>query len=165
MSCTRRVTVFLLLAGVLAGAQPAMAQADAVTAELDTFWAGVVRSVTEWSIPAQKATYHPDAVGVTGTTSSYKTYRIWADFAAKEAASGSQDAPGKRRVLEFRFSSRVHDATTAHEVGLYHYWEDGAEHYYGKVDSYLVKKDGHWRILVEIQYEPAVAKADWDALR
>jgi hypothetical protein len=30
---------------------------------------------------------------------------------------------------------------------------------------YLVKKDGRWLILVEIQRGPAATKAEWDALR
>ena len=160
-----RATVLMLLACVLVGVQQAMAQADSVTAELDAFWASVVRSVVDWSLPAQKATYHPDAIGVSGTAASYTTGSIWAEYAKREADSSAVEAPNRRRILEFRFSLRVHDASTAHEVGLYHFWAEGGEHYYGTVDSYLVKKDGQWRILVEIQFEPAVTKAAWDALR
>lgn len=165
ISSTPRATVLMLLACVLVGVQPAMAQADSVTAELDAFWASVVKSVVDWSLPAQKATYHPDAIGVSGTAASYTTGSIWAGYAKREADSSAVEAPNRRRILEFRFSSRVHDAITAHEVGLYHFWAEGREHYYGTVDSYLVKKDGQWRILVEIQFEPAVTKAAWDALR
>lgn len=142
-----------------------MGQTDSVTVELDTFWAGVARSVTEWSIPAQKATYHPDAIGVKGTAGSDSTYLIWALYAAQEADSASRSAPQKQRVLEFRFSSRVHDGNTAHEVGLYHFWAEGRPHYYGTVDSYLVKKDGRWLILLERQLLPAATKVDWDALQ
>ena len=43
---------------------PAPAQTESTVAELDEFWRGVSRSVTEWSIDAQKATYHPDAISV-----------------------------------------------------------------------------------------------------
>jgi hypothetical protein len=143
---------------------PAIAQTESIVAELDAFWAGVVKSVVEWSLPAQKATYHPDAVGMYGTADSYTTSSIWAGFAKREADTSAVEALDRRRILEFRFSSRVHDASTAHEVGLYHFWAEGREHYYGTVDSYLVKKDGRWLILVEIQLEPPMTKADWDAL-
>ncbi|MEQ8331034.1 MAG: hypothetical protein RH859_11295 [Longimicrobiales bacterium] len=153
-----------LLLCCLSAPRPATAQTESIVAELDAFWAGVVQSVVEWSIPAQKATYHPDAVGVYGTADSYTTSSIWAGFAKREADTSAAEAPDRRRTLEFRFSSRVHDASTAHEVGLYHFWAEGGEHYYGTVDSYLVKKDGRWLILVEIQFEPPVTKADWDAL-
>jgi hypothetical protein len=161
----QRASLTVALICGFAGPQTAMGQTDSVVAELDAFWAGVVKSVTQWSIPAQKATYHPDAVGAYGTAGSYTTRLIWADFAAREADSASTEDPRRQRILEFRFSSRVHDASTAHEVGLYHFWAEGRDHYYGTVDSYLVKKDGRWVILVEIQFEPPVTKADWDALQ
>ena len=163
MPCNQRAAVIVLLGCLFAGAQPAMGQTDSVTVELDAFWAGVSQSVTEWSLAAQKATYHPDAVGVSGTAASYTTALVWAGFAAREA-DARNEVP-RHPGLEFRLSSRVHDANTAHEVGLYHYWAEGREHYYGTVDSYLVKKDGRWLILVEIQRGPAATKAEWDALR
>lgn len=161
----QRVRIVAVLVSLLASAQPAAGQTDSVVAELDAFWATVSKSVTQWSVAAQKATYHPDAVGVYGTAASYSTRLVWADFAARAADSATANNAPRNPGLEFRFSSRVHDANTAHEVGLYHYWADGEEHYYGTVGSYLVKKDGQWLILVEIQFKPAVTKADWDALR
>lgn len=164
MDPIRRVAMAACLLSGLAAPGPAVAQTDSVVAELDAFWAGVVKSVVEWSLPAQKATYHPDAVGVYGTADSYTTSSIWAGYAKRETDTSAVEAPDRRRILEFRFSSRVHDAGTAHEVGLYHFWAEGREHYYGTLDSYLVKKDGRWLILVEIQFEPPVTKADWDAL-
>lgn len=165
LSVRQRTTAFMLVVGVLAGAQSARAQQDPVIAELDAFWVGVVQSVVDWSIPAQQATYHPDAVGVKGTVGADTTYLLADDFARRIAESTTESGPPIRRVLEFRWSSRVHDAQTAHEVGLYHYWAEGRPHYYGTVDSYLVKRDGQWLILVEIQHEPGVTEADWNALR
>lgn len=38
------------------------------------------------------------------------------------------------------------------------------EYAYGLLDSYLVKKDGRWMILVEIQRWD-MTKSKWDALR
>ena len=165
MSCIRLARVAVALLCVFAGTRTASGQTDSVVAELDAFWADVVNSVTQWSTAAQKATYHPDAVGAYGTAASYTTRLVWAEFAAREADSASTANPARQRILEFRFSSRVHNANTAHEVGLYHFWAEGREHYYGRVDSYLVKRDGSWLILVEIQFEPAVTKAEWDAMR
>lgn len=164
MDRVRRVAMAAALFCGLTAPGPAIAQTESTVAELDAFWAGVVKSVVEWSLPAQKATYHPDAVGAYGTAASYTTSSIWAGFAKREADTSAVEARDRRRILEFRFSSRVHDTSTAREVGLYHFWAEGGEHYYGTVDSYLVKKDGRWLILVEIQLEPPVTKADWDAL-
>jgi hypothetical protein len=88
-----------------------------------------------------------------------------AGFAAIEADSARMNNPPVNPGLEFRFSSRVHDASTAHEVGLYHFWAEGRAHFYGTVDSYLVKKDGRWMILVEIQRGPEATEAEWNVLR
>lgn len=164
MDRIRSVAMAAALLGGLTAPGPATAQTESIVAELDVFWTGVVKSVVEWSLPAQKATYHPDAVGVYGTADSYTTGSVWSGFAKREVDTSAVEAPNRRRILEFRFSLRVHDASTAHEVGLYHFWAEGGEHYYGPVDSYLVKKDGRWLILVEIQVKPPVTKADWDAL-
>ena len=87
-----------------------------------------------------------------------------------EAAEGAARTRAGEQAprVEFRFSSRVHDSTTAHELGMVRYTNtrEGVlvEDAYGLVDSYLVKKDGRWMILVEIQRWD-MTKAEWDALR
>ena len=154
---------FLCFAAMAIGwARPAIAQDATVRAELDAFWTEVVRSVVEWDVDAQKATYHPDAISVKGDSVSYATRLMTAVFAEvePEARANSPKNPG----LEFRWSSRVHDATTAHEVGLYRFSADGREVFYGGVDSYLVKKDGRWMIVVEIQRREGLSKSEWDSL-
>lgn len=158
----RRLTLLGFAAITLAWARPAVAQDDSVRTELDAFWTEVVRSVVEWDVDAQKATYHPDAVSVTGDSISYSTRSMAAAFA--EAAPEAVANPPRNPGLEFRWSSRVHDATTAHEVGLYHFSAEGRSDFYGGVESYLVKKDGRWMILVEIQRREGVSKSEWDAL-
>ena len=157
-----KVSCFLLVLGSVAvGARPAQAQEDPVQVELDEFWAGVVSSVVNWNLDAQKATYHPDAIAVFGDSASYETKLMTQAFAEVEASSSF---PAIERGLEFRFSSRVHDANTAHEVGLYRFWSEEQEEFIGTVDSYLVKVDGRWMILVEIQRGHDISRAEWDAL-
>ena len=149
----------LALLSLAFGAPPAASQ-DPIEAELDAFWATVVASVEDWDIDAQEATYHPDAFSLRDHEGSYRTRLMTDAFAeARASASGPPDA-----TLAFRFSSRVHDETTAHEVGLYRFHQAGAEPFYGGVDSYLVKKDGRWLILVEIMRREGLAQAEWDAL-
>jgi hypothetical protein len=101
-----------------------------------------------------------DAISVVGEGTSYGTRLISELFA--EAANTSTTPANPR--LAFRFSSRVHDRNTAHEIGLYRFSADGREPFYGGVDSYLVKKDGRWMILVEIQRREGLSEAEWDAL-
>jgi hypothetical protein len=150
----------LVLVGLGLGGGTVSAQESAVEVELDAFWAEVVRSVEEWSVEAQRATYHPDAISVSGDSGSYGTKLMSEAF---DEAVGEGVAPSNPR-LTFRFSSRVHDTSTAHEVGLYRFLADGQEPFYGGVDSYLVKKDGRWVILLEIQRREGLSEAEWDAL-
>ena len=157
-----RVACLGLVVIALGWARPAMAQDDAVQAELDAFWAEVVRTVVEWDFEGQQATYHPDAISVMGDSVSYTTRLMSAVFA--EAESEARTNPPSNPGLAFRWSSRVHDETTAHEVGLYRFSADGREDFYGGAESYLVKKDGRWTIMVEIQRGEGVSKSEWDAL-
>lgn len=157
-----RLRHVVLVGASLVCAPSLVAQDDPIQTELDAFWAEVVRSVVDWDVRAQQATYHPDAIHVTGDADSYRTRRMVDAFAEVEAGAAAD--PSVRRVLEFRFSSRVHDASTAHEVGLYHFRVEGGDDFYGGLDSYLVKKDGRWLILVEIQRREGVSEAEWDAL-
>jgi hypothetical protein len=151
--------VSLGLIGLALVAAPSAAQ-DPIEAELDAFWEVVVSSVENWDIDAQKATYHPDAISVTDHEASYRTRRIADLFAeARDATSVPPDA-----TVAFRFSSRVHDEATAHEVGVYRFHQAGEEPFYGGVDSYLVKKDGRWLILLEIMRREGLAQAEWDEL-
>ena len=148
----------LLVGSVAYSARPALAQ-DLVQVELDEFWSGVVSSVVNWDIDAQKATYHPDAISVRGDDAAYET-KLMSQVYAEVSDSSPPSNPG----LEFRFLSRVHDVNTAHEVGLYRFWSDEVEEFFGTVDSYLVKVDGQWKILVEIQRGEGLPRAKWDAL-
>ncbi|MEX0599219.1 MAG: hypothetical protein WD205_01170 [Rhodothermales bacterium] len=153
-----RLISFALI-GLAFGAPPAASQ-DPIEAELDAFWATVVSSVENWDIDAQVATYHPDAISVRGDESSYGTRLIADGFAeVRDSASVSIDA-----TFAVRFSLRVHDQTTAHEVGIYRFHAEGQEPFYGGIESYLVKKDGRWLILVEIMRREGLSQAAWDAL-
>ena len=143
------------------------AQADPVEAELDAFWTEVARTVSEGDLEGMRATYHPDAVHVPWDSTSYRTQPI------SKAGDNLPESTARTRAglqqpnVEFRFTSRIHDETTAHEVGMVHFWRtvpNGERtDAYGLVDSYLVKKEGRWMILVEIQRWD-FTEADWDAL-
>jgi len=164
---TRRGYRCLLAASLLVAA-PLAAQDDPVTAELDAFWAEVSRTVAEGDFEGMVATYHPDGVWVSAVASRPAT-RALRGMTAEAAEGAARTRAGEQAPrVEFRFSSRVHDSTTAHEVGMVRFSSTRggvvAEDVYGLVDSYLVKKDGRWMILVEIQRWD-MTKAEWDALR
>jgi hypothetical protein len=50
--------VCITLVGLTFGAAGASAQESSIPGELDAFWMEVVRSVEDWDLNAQRATYH-----------------------------------------------------------------------------------------------------------
>jgi len=133
--------------------------------ELDAYWAEVSRSVREGDFDAYVKTCHPEAVlisGIRGTTQPLTTAlaRWRKDFA--------DTREGKvRGNVEFRFSKRIGDFTSAHEVGIFRYTtlSDNAppKYDYMHLDAILVKRDGTWQILIENQLGLAT-EAEWNAL-
>ena len=139
-----------------------LVRADTPT-ELDAFWAEVARTVSEGDFDGYSATYHPDAVLV--SQASNTSYPIAS--ALKGWHQGFVDtAEGHVKAnVEFRFTSRINDDTTAHETGIFHYSaipEDGdATDQYVHFEALLVKKDG-WKMMMEYQQTPATQE-EWAA--
>ncbi len=69
--------------------------------------------------------------------------------------------------VEFRFSQRLGDGTTAHETGIFLYSFADAQGQvkkdYVRFEALLVKRDG-WKTLMEYQKFPATAE-EWAALK
>jgi hypothetical protein len=76
-------------------------------------------------------------------------------------------AKGTKATVEFRFSNRLDGATTAFESGIFNYTTTDsagvAKPGLYPFEELLVKKDGHWQILMERQFA-AATQADWDKL-
>jgi hypothetical protein len=138
---------------------------DGIVEELDNYWMELSRTVTDGEFDAYVNGYHADAVYV--SLSSGESYPISKALAGWE--QGFIDTrEGKSRVgLEFRFSHRLHDATSAHETGMFRYSSqaEGAneEIIYIHFEALLVKKD-RWLTLMEYQKTPA-SQEEWDALK
>lgn len=133
-------------------------------AELDAYWKEVSTAVRKGDFEGYKATMHPLGTLVSGARkTSYpltEALQRWKPgFDA--TASGSMEAD-----VQFRFSQRLGDATTAHETGIFRYSsaEDGAapEVAYIHFEGLLVKQD-RWLIMMEYQKRTAT-KAEWEAL-
>jgi hypothetical protein len=161
-----RLSQAVLLLSVFAG-HPLAAQVDPVAIELDAFWADVSRTVAEGDFERMQATYHPDGIWEGVNPANSRIQSLSAPFPGANEGFAKTRAGLQVPGLEFRFSSRLHDSTTAHEIGMVHYWvtpKDSARRdSYGLLDSYLVKKDGRWMILVEIQ-RWGMSKEEWEAL-
>ena len=133
--------------------------------ELDAYWAEVSRAVREGDFEGYKATCHEKGVLVSGSKrTSYplsKALARWKkDFTATKA--------GKIKAnVEFRFSQRFSDETTAHETGIFLYsftdpegrWKQEHVHF----QALLLKSKDGWKIMMEYQKSKAT-QAEWDAL-
>ena len=153
---TALVLVFLALAPVPASAQ--------VTAELDALWARVIESVRTGDPELYLSTYHPDAIFVSARRGI--TRKVSADVEANADAWAATREGRTRRGLEFRFTERLHNEDSAHEVGIFRYSSTEADGSTRVVlihfEAALVKKDGRWLQLLEHQKSDAT-RAEWEA--
>jgi hypothetical protein len=134
--------------------------------ELDAYWTEVSRAVREGDFAGYKATCHEEGVLVAGTRQtsqplSEALMRWEKDFDATKA--------GKMKAnVEFRFSQRLGDETTAHETGIFCYSTVDAEGNpkaeYIHFEGLLVKRSGNWKALMEYQKSVATAE-EWNALQ
>jgi len=154
------------LAITLIAASPAGGNEQARLAELDAYWAEVSRAVGTGDFEAYQATCHEEGILVSGSkeTSQPLTMALarWKqDFLDTRAGKVTAG-------VEFRFSQRLGDETTAHETGIFLYTsrKSGEEEKkdYVHLQALLVKKQDAWKILMEYQQSSA-SKAEWDALK
>lgn len=135
-------------------------------AELDAYWKEVSRAVREGDFDAYVATCHPEGVLVSG---SKRLSQPLATALARWKQDFINTREGKvRGNVEFRFSNRIGDASTAHETGIFHYISlvpgENPKHEWFHLEALLVKRGDSWKILMENQIGPAT-QAEWDALK
>jgi ketosteroid isomerase-like protein len=159
----RRVSTRVLFS--IVSLAPLQAHAQVAT-ELDALWADVSRSVATGDADLYLSTYHPDAIFV--STRRGITRTVAEDVEANRPAWNETRDGRARRSVEFRFTERLNSATSAHEVGIFRYASTEADgttrvaliHF----QAALVKKDGVWLQLLELQTSDATA-AEWEAAR
>ena len=134
------------------------------TQEIDAeIWSVFIDTVAKDDIVRMGNAYLPTAVLVSpnGTASIKDTIDRWGkDMVAAKAK-------GNRATVEFRFSKRLDNATTAFESGIFKYTvieKNGTStpNYY-PFEELLVKVDGKWRVSMERQFA-GVTTAEWDKL-
>jgi hypothetical protein len=137
--------------------------------ELNQYWSELSRTVREGDFEGYKATYHPDAVCVFTTGKKKFSSPIEAQLATWKSGFVNAKAGKTKDNVEFRFSQRVGDATTAHETGIFYFTsldKDGKVLSQGAVhfESLLVKRNGKWLAMMEYQKTKAT-QTEWDALK
>jgi ketosteroid isomerase-like protein len=126
-------------------------------------WSVFVATVAADDIVGMGRAYFPDAVLVSpqGTRPIKETLEGWGrDMVAARAR-------GDKATVEFRFSRRQDDSTTAFEAGIFKYTviaKSGAStSKFCPFEELLVKTNGKWRVLMERQFD-VVAQDAWDKL-
>ena len=133
--------------------------------QLDAYWGEVSRAVGTGDFVAYEATCHPEGVLVSG---SKRTSSPLADALKRWKKEFDATKRGEMKAsVDFKFSQRLGDATTAHETGMFLYsavGSDGKEtHDYIHFEALLVKRDDRWRILMEYQKSKGT-RAEFEAL-
>ncbi|HIG83109.1 MAG TPA: hypothetical protein EYG40_00080 [Verrucomicrobia bacterium] len=133
--------------------------------ELNDYWAEVSRSVREGDFQGYKATCHKEGVLVSGTNNS--SYPL-SDALVRWKKDFTATKEGKMKAsVEFRFSKRISDPTTAHETGIFLYSSgDSGENLkkeYIHFQALLVKIKGGWKIMMEYQKSKA-SQVEWNKL-
>ena len=126
-------------------------------------WSVFVATVATDDIIRMGEAYFPNAVVVTpsGTSPIKDTLDRWGkDMVAAKAK-------GNKAAVEFRFSRRQDDATTAFEMGIFKYTvieKSGTRtSKFYPFEALLGKANGKWRVLMERQFAE-VTQAEWDKL-
>ncbi len=133
--------------------------------ELDGYWAEVSRCVKEGDFQGYSATCHEDGVLVSGA--SDKAYPLWKALERWEQDFTDAKSGKTQTSVEFRFSKRLGDETTAHETGMFLYTRvnpDGAiTKAYIHLEALLLKR-GCWKIMMEYQKSEGTQE-QWDKLK
>jgi D-alanyl-D-alanine-carboxypeptidase/D-alanyl-D-alanine-endopeptidase len=139
-------------------------------AEIDrTYWSEISRTVKEGDFEGYKATCHENAVLVTTSGKNKLSYPMTAALARWK--QGFMDTKQGKQLdkVQFRFSQRIGDETTAHETGIFYFTShDGTgkliSESYTHLEALLVKQGDKWLCLMEYQKSKAT-RDEWDALK
>jgi len=159
------LAALVFIAGCSSAKPPLVGGDPARLRELDAYWAEVSRAVREGDFEAYKATCHEQGVLVSGVR---RTCQPLAQALARWEQDFVNTRTGKKKGnVEFRFSQRLGDGTTAHETGIFLYSTVDAEgqrtEEFIHFEGLLIKEKGRWTILMEYQKSKA-APEEWKAL-
>lgn len=134
--------------------------------ELDAYWNRVSQAVRQGDFESYRQTCHPLGVLVSGN--KRMSQPLTAALARWKQEFVDTQSGAMKAQVDFRFSRRMGDATTAHETGIFRYESQrkGEEPKveFVRLEALLLKENGRWQIMMEHQRESAT-EADWQALK
>ena len=143
------------------------AQENSRIMELDSYWKNLSLTVETGDDKGYESAYHPDAAVVNLVADPQNSKSIAQAMEGWRPGFQETHAGKAKSKVNFRFSSRLGDEKTAYEIGIFHYTQekDGAvvADVYIDFEMLLVKKEGQWFALMELQRSMA-SKEAWNAL-
>lgn len=163
------LVLFACMVTTIASSQTVTSVDSIRMAELNRYWAEVSRTVREGDFEGYTATYHQDAVCVFTTGKNKRSSPIDVQLVLWKKDFVDTKSGKTKNHVEFRFTQRVGDSTSAHETGIFYFTsidKDGKVLATGGVhfESLLVKRNGAWQAMMEYQKTKATQE-EWDALK
>jgi len=141
------------------------AQETSVALEIDTAWEKLKKTISKGDFNSFKSVYHQDAIFVNGILK--KSYPIKNAFDGWKQGFDDTKSGIISAHLDVRFSQRLYDNTSAHEIGIFHYYtinKDGKlSDSYVHFESLWVKKNNKWLMIMEYQ-KSSTDKDEWNEL-
>lgn len=135
----------------------------------NTYWSEISRTVKQGDFEGYKATCHNNAVLVTTVGTTKLSYPMTTALAKWK--QGFENTKNGKQLdnVQFRFSQRLGDETTAHETGIFYFTSRDSNgkllsESFTHLEALLVKEGGRWLCLMEYQKSKAT-KEEWDALK
>jgi len=136
--------------------------------ELDRYWDAYVQAVKEGDFEGLKELYHNDAVLVKAASVIQTSIPI--DMALAEWKEGLDNTKKRKQIdeVEFRFSQRIGNETTAHETGIFMFTTMNNKSkvklkYPVHFEMLMIRGIDGWYALMEHQKSDATQE-EWDAL-
>ena len=137
--------------------------------ELNAYWKNLSKTVAEGDFEGYKNTYHKDAVIIFASGKNKSSVSIEKALAGWKKGFQDTKAGKNKSQVEFRFSQRINDETTAHETGIFVYSTSDVNgenkvDYPTHFEMLLVKRNGKWLGVMEYQKGTATL-AEFEALK
>lgn len=138
--------------------------------EIDkTYWSEISRTVKEGDYEGYAATCHTNSVLVTTSVENKRTEPMTSALARWKQGFLNTKNGKQMDNVQFRFSQRIGDATTAYETGIFYFTSHDStgkliSESYTHLEALLVKEGNRWLCLMEFQKSKAT-RAEWDALK
>jgi hypothetical protein len=137
--------------------------------ELNAYWKNLAKTVSEGDFEGYGKGYHKDAVIIFASGKNKTSVSIAKALAGWEKGFLDTKNGKNKSHVEFRFSQRIGNATTAHETGIFVYSTsdiDGKnkKQYPTHFEMLFVKKNGKWLGVMEYQKATATM-SEWNALK